>query len=203
MTTETNLAPLCYLDARNIAQAVKAMIRPVCDEVTIAGSVRRAEAVCNDIELVCVPRMTPRNGKPLFDDCDPELVSALDRFTNALGTTGDLILDPTTKRNGPRYKRFLAFGTVPVDLFIVRPPAEWGALLAIRTGPAEFSRLLVTKRRAGGAMPDDLDQRDGALWRGFHRLETPTEEAYFEAIGVPYLHPAQRSETRLVRLLPR
>lgn len=194
-------APLCYLDAKAVALVVQKMLDPVCDHLVIAGSVRRGEAVCNDIELVCSPRMTPKNGRPLFDDCEPELVSALDRFSNALADHGDLILDPTTKRNGPRYKRFIALGSVPVDLFIVRPPAEWGAILAIRTGDADFAHLLVTKRSQGGAMPDNLSQRDGALWRGFQKVPTPTEESYFQALGLDFIHPARRSGLNLRRIL--
>jgi hypothetical protein len=77
---------------------------------------------------------------------------------------------------------------------MVTPPASWGALMVIRTGPADFSEAIVTKRSKGGAMPDSLSQREGALWdhRG-DRLDTPDEESYFAALGLPCWDPADRS----------
>jgi DNA polymerase/3'-5' exonuclease PolX len=73
---------------------------------------------------------------------------------------------------------------IKLDLFIVQPPAQWGAILAIRTGPAHYSHWLVTQRKQGGAMPSYLRQRDGALWDGDELVPTPTEASYFAALGI-------------------
>jgi hypothetical protein len=43
---------------------------------------------------------------------------------------------------------------IAIDLFIVLPPAQFGAFFAIRTGTAEFSQWLVTPREKGGAIPE-------------------------------------------------
>ena len=99
-----------------------------------------------------------------------------------------------------------------MDLFIAEP-GNWGNVLAIRTGNAAFSKGLVTERRSGGLMPPDLYQRDGFLWcrNGFgrvrtppsgsdERLECPTEEAFFAALGLPTLPPAERDEGAVARL---
>ena len=111
------------------------------------------------------------------------------------------------RANGPRYKRLIWIGRsgplerMPVDLFCVLPPASWGALLAIRTGPAEFGRGLVTKRSQGGAMPDELQQREGALWGPLGKIETPEEEDYFAALGLSYWPPEERSAELLEEYL--
>lgn len=189
---------LCLTDAVRMKEQLINILRPHVARIASAGSIRRNEAVVGDIELVAEPTMVPlpqlRN---LFDTEPPSYISALDRFAAALPAKGDLILDPVLKRNGPRYKRLLYLQTIAVDLFIVQPPAQWGALLAIRTGDRDFSHLLVTKRSQGGAMPDELTQREGALWHGTRLIQTPSEEEYFTALGLPEWPPSQRSGERL------
>ena len=78
--------------------------------------------------------------------------------------------------------------------------SSWGVLYTIRTGPADFSHKLVTPRLHGGWMPAGMHVKDGALWDRGAIVETPTEEAFFAALGLPYLAPEQRTAT--VRLAP-
>lgn len=189
---------LCLTDAVQLKNELVNILRPHVARIASAGSIRRNEAVVWDIELLAEPTMVPLpRPRSLFDTEPPEMVSALDRFAAALPEKGDLVLDPVQKRNGPRYKRLRYRQTVAVDLFIVLPPAQWGALLAIRTGDREFSHVLVTKRSEGGAMPDHLAQREGALWHGTKLIQTPTEAEYFAALGLPEWPPSQRSGDRL------
>lgn len=75
-------------------------------------------------------------------------------------------------------------GTLPLDLFAVTPPAQWGAIVTIRTGPGGFSRRLVTSRLYGGGMPVGMREHEGALWAGGRLVETPEEEDFFHALGL-------------------
>jgi hypothetical protein len=70
-----------------------------------------------------------------------------------------------------------------------RSGSQWGALLAIRTGPADYSRALVTKCKERG-----LDCVDGRLVaRGSGReLATPEEADFIRACGMSYLEPWER-----------
>ena len=86
-------------------------------------------------------------------------------------------------------------GELPLDLFAVTPPAQWGVILAIRTGPGAFSTRLVTQRRYGGGMPEGYRVRDGALWDGERLVETPEEADLFAALGLPWLPPERRTDT--------
>ena len=52
----------------------------------------------------------------------------------------------------------------PVDLFQVVGPAQWGVIYAIRTGPGDLNRLLVTSRRWGGGCPLDRKVAGGRVW---------------------------------------
>jgi DNA polymerase/3'-5' exonuclease PolX len=71
----------------------------------------------------------------------------------------------------------------------VLPPAQWGALFAVRTGPADFSQRLVTVCKHRG-----VDMRDGRLVaRGSGRdVATPEERDFFQACGLAYLEPWER-----------
>jgi len=79
-----------------------------------------------------------------------------------------------------------------VDLFSVLPPAQWGVIMMIRTGPAEFSRRLVTPRGSGGLLPDGLRVRDGAIWDGEHAIATPEEDDVWRVLGLAPVAPEDR-----------
>jgi len=122
----------------------------------------------------------------MVDGCLAEAMSA-----------GVLRFDEVVKRNGPKYKRLVhVMSGAVVELFAAEP-GNWGLVLAIRTGPGEFNRLLVTKQRFGGAMPLGMQMAGGQLLRGGCVVETPTEERFFELLEVPCWPPEERTETRL------
>lgn len=167
--------------ARDIAIRFVEQLRPACVQIEIAGSIRRQAPWVRDIEIVAEPRI----------DYWYDLLGAasipIDRLQDAiedLRGSGQLLRNPGDKA-GDRFKQFrVGRSGLKVDLFIVRPPAQWGSILAIRTGPADYSKWLVTPRSAGGAMPSHLRQRDGALWNGDTFIPTPTEDEYFAALGI-------------------
>lgn len=45
-----------YKDAHLKATHVKSLLEPHCHRIAIAGSIRRKRPVCNDIEIVAIPR---------------------------------------------------------------------------------------------------------------------------------------------------
>lgn len=125
----------------------------------IAGSLRRRLPEVGDVEIVVEPVFdTDLFGNAL--PTSPSLGLALERCLSA----GLLAWDTGTPRNGPRYKRFRfpALG-LPLDLFIAGA-GNWGNILAIRTGDADFSRLLVTQRFKGGLLPNWMRHGEGRLF---------------------------------------
>jgi DNA polymerase/3'-5' exonuclease PolX len=193
--------------AADIADKIIDLIAPVCegDRAVVAGSIRRRKPFVKDIEIVCQPLPSKRPAA-LFaepvDAIDPEKIpTVIDRLLNRVCSgPGPLQFDQDLKRNGRRYKR-LDWDGIKVDLFIVTPPASWGALLAIRTGPAEFGHLVVTKRSNGGAMPDGINQHRGSLWGPSGVIETPEEEDFFAALGLPTWLAWERTTDRLLSFL--
>lgn len=189
--------------ARQVAQKLEAGLRPDCTQTLIVGSVRREKAWVKDVELVVMAkdeggRQKAKSNwqKDLFGEDGEGLEMTLAQWVN------DGVLRVPTK-DGERYKQFEIdtaalglpgqpeWGPLRLDLFIVRPPAQWGAIVAIRTGPADYSKWLVTKYPMG-AMPQDMKLEGGALWRFGKVMETPTEEEFFRRLGLAWEVPSER-----------
>lgn len=169
-----------YADALVIAERIVDHLRPVCERIEIAGSLRRKREDVHDIDLVLTPRFKTN----------------LDMFGNP--TTSHSLLDEqlrglgTLKKNGPRQKQILLPEGIHCELWIVLPPAQWGAIMVIRTGPGDYGRWLVTSKREGGALPSHLKEKGGALWNSTTMLETPEEGDFFRALGLAPVAPAER-----------
>ena len=155
--------------ARNIAENILTLLRPFCQRSEIAGSVRRSKPAVGDIEIVVMPKddLFEFSMPILFDGC---------KFI----------------KNGPRYKQITLPGGINLDLFIVLPPAQWGVIFTLRSGPESFSRKCVTKRSGGGLLPSNCMVRDGQVWQNGEPLSMPQEEDFLSFIGVADLAPMDR-----------
>lgn len=183
------------LEALGAANRFTALIGPYCEEVIIAGSIRRRKALVKDIEIVAVPAVT-EIPIDLFGNTRAD--SLLEPRLNELLGAG--VLEHRLDKNGRpawgmKFKR-TRFEGIALDLFITTRE-QYGGILAIRTGPAEFGHLCMTARQYGGAMPANMRQQDGALTRGGYPLATPTEESWFSALGLPCWEPWERTAERL------
>jgi DNA polymerase/3'-5' exonuclease PolX len=206
--------------AREMAEALVELLAPACRRIEIAGSVRRQKAKPNDIEIVAVPKLTDQ-GRNLCDlACE------------GLLRTGQLEKRPDSRGRhcwGTGIKRAIFYqgsNYAPVDLFQVIEPRQWGVIYAIRTGPGDFNRVLVTSRRWGGGCPLDRKVAGGRVWfidpgredlarmpaTKFARLAergeieatmipTPEEGDFFRVLDVPYWPPHERTAERLRRHL--
>ena len=193
--------PAAY--ALEIARRVLAWLEPACAEVHIAGSLRRERPQVKDVELVAC--LHDADAMPLHLAEHAINQAILQRFHSE-----ELLLDAKVRRNGPRYKRFITPDApdIPIELFIAER-GNFGNILAIRTGDAEFSRRMVTPLATGGLMPAGYRQKDGFLWVTHvdgrilttpRRIDCPTEESFFATLGVPALPPSERDIAAIDRL---
>lgn len=185
--------------ANRAAEEVVELLRPACERIAIAGSIRRQRIEVGDIEIVAVPAFDERT-EGLWGD-----VAHVDRLEQRITTLRDLDKlalrdveihrqDGTVEigqRNGQSFKA-LTYDRIPLDLFIVRPPAEWGVLFAIRTGPGDWNEKIVTDcqrfgRRVSGGQVLHLGRP----------IPCPEEADFFEAVGQPWVEPALRSLGRV------
>ncbi|MGC1272139.1 MAG: hypothetical protein WBC44_00425 [Planctomycetaceae bacterium] len=188
------------VEARRDAEQIVRLLQPACERLAVAGSLRRECDRVRDLDLVLVPKLLPTPGR-LFDD--GELVPALDDLlARTIAHRNAGLTRPRDAKNGPRHKE-LRYGRRKVELWIVLPPATWGVIFALRTGPADFSRLLVTAECYGGAMPVDHRVTAGRLMHAGRQVPTAEESDFFRALDLPTLPPRERTAESLSRLLSR
>jgi DNA polymerase/3'-5' exonuclease PolX len=191
---------MIHADALKVAQELVERLRPACERIEIAGSIRRLKENVKDIELLVIPDLTPvprprlEFGKPI-----PRFFNtSLDKMIAEMSQARLIDLE----KDGERLKRFaLLEPGIHVDLFIVLPPATWGVLQVIRTGPADFSHWAVTRRKRGGALPNGHRVQDGAVWKGEKEVkdltgETPigfeSELDFLKFLGLGWVEPHDR-----------
>jgi DNA polymerase/3'-5' exonuclease PolX len=177
-----------------LAQEWVGLLRPSCERIEIAGSIRRRKPQVHDIELVAIPKYEQGEAIDLFGTTAQ--VNKLDEILNSLHEQMKFTykFSPSDRSaNGEKYKKLFTPEGIQIDLFIVTPPAQWGVLFTIRTGSDDFSHWLVTKRKYGGAMPSDCESKNGAIWRNGKIVPTPEEKDLFDLCGVWY-EPSERGK---------
>jgi DNA polymerase/3'-5' exonuclease PolX len=183
--------------AEEVAIGLVATLGLGCERIEIAGSVRRQMPSVGDIELVAVPRVhaeTHREG--LFEERTVE-VDKLQVVVDRMLLEGMLASHPTDPKRGPRYSKLLHVRSgLQVDLFSARP-STFGLILAIRTGPAGYSRWLVTEARARGHHVAEGELHVGAggcsPWEMCEVVPTPEEADVYRALGLFHPIPEQRA----------
>jgi DNA polymerase/3'-5' exonuclease PolX len=176
-----------------IAEALLYHLGPRCERIEIAGSLRRKTADVGDIEIVCVPKeeFPQMSLAGIGSERGPKIVPLYDEIE------GLSWLQPRFDEHGHAKmgKRYMALQDkptgVPIDLFCVLPPAQWGVIMSIRTGPADFSHeLMKIARRKGYKCEDgrllDIRRKQGAP------VSTPEEKDFFKMIGVAWTEPEER-----------
>lgn len=163
-----------------IAEEVRDHLKPHVLELKCVGSVRRRKPQVKDIEFVCRPQMQ----KDLAGDEYP-ILDVLEKACAEIGVR---------RMGGQRmmaYGDLFEFKGLNLDLFMCWPPASFGSLVAIRTGPAELSQYAVTQMHARGYrhINGHVERKDtGAI------VPTDTEEAFFALAGIPCVGPTKRQE---------
>ncbi|MHC4604512.1 MAG: nucleotidyltransferase family protein [Planctomycetota bacterium] len=145
-------------------------LEPHVIRAEIAGSIRREQRIVKDIEIVCIPKGDMFGHPHLPDGVFP---------------------DGSYKKDGDKYKQ-IQLENIKLDLFIVTPPASWGVIFTIRTGPPKFSQWVVTQRDKGGALPSHASVKNGAVWVGEEKLPMFEEIDFLDFIGLGWVEPSGR-----------
>lgn len=161
-----------YFEAKAIADRIVNELRPHCDRIEIAGSIRRGKSEVKDIEIVAIPKPYQTG---LFESGIATVVNKWQKVK------GDLPCKYT--------QRILPDG-IKLDLFFAEP-GNWGLIFAIRTGSAEYSHKVL----ANGWVKRGYKSVDGYLFheQNNKRYEVREEKDLFDRIGVPYVEPEFRN----------
>ena len=183
--------------ARKIGMEVVEALAPACDRIMIAGSVRRGKAKPKDIEIVYIAK-TVKERADLFSWSD---VPATEATIREMVDRRYWLFDDVVRRNGPLYKRMMHCATARIVELFRANADNWGYILALRTGPGDFNKIWASKPWKGGSLPVDIVLKDGFVWHNGRPVPTPTEEEFFERIGLPCWPPESRSAMRLGKFL--
>jgi hypothetical protein len=164
-------------DVLPVAQEMAGMLKIACEQLQIAGSLRRNKPDVKDVELVAVPRVFAT---------DNALIWLLDKLLEEgaiekakLGETGQ-------QRWGNKLRSWVYRGT-KFDLFMVEEH-NFGIEHQLKTGSRDFNILLMTKLKSA---PFRLD-KFAAYWND-SLLHIPDEKLWFKLLGLPFISPSQRN----------
>ncbi len=150
-------------EALSKASEVYYRLKPYCQKIEVAGSIRRQKAEVRDIDLVLIP-----------DD--------LGKLSYEIGHLGMPILQ------GKKLTR-INFNGTQLDIYYATPKT-WATLLLIRTGSKENNIRLCSQARSLGmklkANGDGIIGKDGQL------IPIESEEQIYEILGLKYREPWER-----------
>ncbi len=167
--------------AHTLVTEIVERLAPHVAKLAVAGSVRRSRLSIGDIEFVVAPLWVETD---LFGALEPNL-AGLKTAMCGLGTWvkgGERMMQVTD---------LLDHEGLKLEIYIVHPPAQWGSILAIRTGPAGLSQYAVTRMRDLGRQCKEgriIATATGAV------IATPTEEDFFTLAGMVCLPPQGRDK---------
>lgn len=164
--------------ARELAEEAMEKLVPVCERISIAGSIRRECANVKDVELVVIPAKVPGGLWGDIPEVDPRFYKTVDQWTRIRGHAQG------------KYTQRLLRGMLRLDLFMACP-MNWGLILAIRTGSAAFSHKVLAKRWCREGLMSD----EGMLRRRETGEIIPVREErqLFHMIGMDWIHPRDRN----------
>ncbi len=169
MNTKLNRKTYPYDEAYTIATKVIEQLKPYCERIEIAGSIRRKKSQIGDIEIVAIPKeYGPNDGIAAIVNQWPKV-------------KGEMIFGKT------KYTQRVLPEGIKLDLFFATKE-NWGSILAIRTGSADFSHRVL----ACGWVKQGYKSESGFLFKNGQKFEVHEEKDLFQIIGIPYVEPEDR-----------
>lgn len=189
--------------AKIIAENIEWKLKPFCDRINIAGSVRRENPDVGDIEIVCLPKW--EESKDMFGNVEYRMRSPY------LQELAEVKLGKVIKGKADgRYMQIELPEGINLDLFMPEPN-DYYRQLAIRTGSSDYSwKVIATGWKNNGwvgtenglrKMSECIEKKltDGKSTWSCH-IGSPSlppiwksEEEFFEWIGVNWIEPKFRN----------
>lgn len=157
--------------ARVIAEQVCQVLRPVCERVEVAGSIRRRRPLVHDIDLVAIPN---NQGAFLY------ALQSLGQVTGGRDIIKVALIVGVIDAD--------AVNPVTLDVYIAKP-LTWAGLMLIRTGSTRHNIMLCQRARELGYRL----HADGSGIDNGDEIYTPeTEQSFFNLLRLPYKPPSER-----------
>jgi DNA polymerase/3'-5' exonuclease PolX len=171
--------------AQQIATEIIQHLKPHCEHIVIAGSVRRQEKICKDVEIVCIPKKCKavfNEQVNLFGEIETTVqYTGLDR--NFIKALSDYPIDKGSPRG--RHCKINYVGAY-ADVFICTQ-SNFGYIYALRTGPKALSQRLVVYLKQNGYVCND-----GWVYKNGTPIEITQESELFTMAGLKFYDPQFR-----------
>ena len=158
-----------YKKAKQIADSVLEKLKPHCERIEIAGSIRRKKANPNDIEIVAIPKPYDVD---LFESGIATVVNQWDKVKGTLPC---------------KYTQRILPEGIKLDLFFATAD-NWGLIFAIRTGRADYSRFIL----ATGWVKLGYHSKNGILTKDETEYPVREEIDLFKLLGLKWIDPQFR-----------
>jgi len=158
-----------YKKAKLIADQVLSDLKPHCDRIEIAGSIRREKEYPNDIEIVAIPKPY---GTDLFESGIATVINKWEKIKGELPC---------------KYTQRLLPEGIKLDIFFASPE-NWGLIFAIRTGSADYSRFIL----ATGWVKLGYHSKNGILTKDETEYPVREEIDLFKLLGLKWIDPQFR-----------
>ena len=177
--------------AMPVAEEIVDLLKPCCERIAIAGSLRRLKRQVGDIEILLIPKFKESVRTDMF--AAPDKLNLADLVLQQLIAEG--VIAKRKNVNGSEVwgdKNKLAVhvtSSIPVDFFSTTSDC-WFNYLVCRTGSAESNIRIATAAKAKGWKwnPYGAGFTDG---QG-ELVRVGSEREVFTFCGLPYLNPKDR-----------
>lgn len=175
-------------EALAVADELIAALRPFCDRIEFAGSLRRLKPAVGDVEILFVPKVENRP-VDLLGTLEP--FNLADEEISRLLGHGLISKRPNVNGTfawGAKNKLALHRSGVPVDLFTTSE-ASWWNYLTCRTGGAQSNVDICNAAIRKGYK---WEPYSAGFYRIGHTEPMTSERQVFEFVGLPFLPPERR-----------
>lgn len=178
MTVRGLISGMIPLDkADKLAAKILAALAPYCDQIEIAGSIRRRRPLVGDIDIVCLPKAG-----------DYQTLRERVLVHSRVITEGPQTII-TRLQNGVQLDLWIA--RQPTKDLLSETPTNFGMLFLARTGSTQHNIWLcqVAERMGRHFNPNH------GIYEGRRLVASATEEDIFKALQMDFVPPEQRERT--------
>lgn len=178
---------MTFFKAQHYAIKISEWLSPYCERIEIAGSIRRQRAVCNDIDLVIIPKIETQ--RDLVNEiilqknlCAYFLIQWCVAGRAKMGS-GDIDAKNIT----------VHLPKCQLDVFFATEKT-FGTVLLCRTGSKEHNIWLASRARERGS---HWFINEGLRLPDQPHIIADSEERIYTALGLPYIDPTGRELSTL------